>query len=169
METAHLGSVYTGPDLFGTGTILVSVSLMFTRDLVDLVRVGSAIWYQMGPLMKVISYGTVPFQFRTGPVWREWIRTAVDPIPKGSEHIRSRVNVALSKFVCKGRLSMMRKQNESTSDQRSWHQNDTPRIRSDTSSPRFCISPANFMHQRKNLECLNCIDSKSLIGLKSLK
>ena len=38
---------------------------MFTRDLVDRVGIGSAIWYQMGPLMKVILYGTVPFQFRT--------------------------------------------------------------------------------------------------------
>ena len=27
---------------------------MFTRDLSDPVRIGSAIWYQMGPLMKVI-------------------------------------------------------------------------------------------------------------------
>ena len=36
-------------------------------DKVDPVRIGSAIWYQMGPLMKVILCGTVPFQFRTGP------------------------------------------------------------------------------------------------------
>ena len=26
---------------------------MFTRDLVDPLRIGSAIWYKMGPLMKV--------------------------------------------------------------------------------------------------------------------
>ena len=63
-----LGSVYTGPDLFGTDTKLVWINLVFTRDLVDPVWFGSAIWYQMGPLMKVILYGTVPFQFRTGPV-----------------------------------------------------------------------------------------------------
>ena len=42
-----------GPDPFGTGTKLVRMSLVFTRDLVDPVRIGSAIWYQMGPLMKV--------------------------------------------------------------------------------------------------------------------
>ena len=59
-----LGSVYTGPDPFETGMKLVRISLVFTRDLVDLVRIGSAIWYQM----KVILCGTVPFQFRTGPV-----------------------------------------------------------------------------------------------------
>ena len=57
-----------GPDPFGTGTKLVRISLMFIQDLVDPVRIGSAIWYQMGPLMKVIIYGTVPIQFRTGPV-----------------------------------------------------------------------------------------------------
>ena len=63
-----LGNVYMGPDPFGTGTKLVRISLVFTRDLVDAVRIGSAIWYQTGPLMKVILFGTVPFQFRTGPV-----------------------------------------------------------------------------------------------------
>ena len=68
---------------------------MFTRDLADPVRVGSAIWYQMGPLMKVILCGTIQFQFRTGPVSTECIRTRLDPISDGSEHIRSRVNVAL--------------------------------------------------------------------------
>ena len=81
------GSVYTGPDPFGTGTKLTRISLAFTRDLLDPVRIGSAIWYQMGPLMKVIPYGTVSFQFQTGPVSTEWIRTMVDPIPKGSKHI----------------------------------------------------------------------------------
>ena len=51
-----LGSVYTGSDPFGTGTKLVWISVEFTRDghLVDPVRIGSAIWYLMGPLMKVI-------------------------------------------------------------------------------------------------------------------
>ena len=57
-----------GPDPFGTVTKLVRINLVFTRDLVDLVWFESAIWYQTGPLMKVILYGTVPFQFRTGPV-----------------------------------------------------------------------------------------------------
>ena len=43
-----LGSVYTGPDPFETGTKLVRISLVFTRDLVDPVRIGYAIWYQNG-------------------------------------------------------------------------------------------------------------------------
>ena len=64
----NLGSVYTGPDPFGTGTKLVWISFVFTRDLVDLARIESAIWYQLGPLMKVILCGTVSLQFRTGPV-----------------------------------------------------------------------------------------------------
>ena len=56
-----LGRVYTGLDPFGTGTKLVRISLVFTRDLVDPVRIGPAIWYQMGPLMKLILCGTLPF------------------------------------------------------------------------------------------------------------
>ena len=67
-DISFLGSVYTEPDPFGTSTKLVRISLVFTWDLVDPVRIGSAIWHQMGPLMKVISYGTVPFLFQTGPV-----------------------------------------------------------------------------------------------------
>ena len=63
-----LGSVYTRPDPFGTDTTLVWISLVFTRDLVDPLRIGSAIWYQMVPVMKVVLYGTVPFQFRTSLV-----------------------------------------------------------------------------------------------------
>ena len=55
-------------DPFGNGTKLIRISHVFTRDLVDPVWIGSAIWYQMGPLMKVILCGTIPFQFRTGPV-----------------------------------------------------------------------------------------------------
>ena len=66
--SGDIGSIYTGLDPFGTGTKLVWISLVFTRDLEDPVRIGSAIWYEMSPLMKVIPYGTVPFQFRTGPV-----------------------------------------------------------------------------------------------------
>ena len=42
---------------------LVLVSLMFTWDLVDLVWIRSALWYQMGPLMKVIPYETILFKF----------------------------------------------------------------------------------------------------------
>ena len=66
--SGYKGSVYTGPDPFGTGTKLVRMSLVFTWDLVDPVRILNAICYQMGPLMRVILSGTVPFQFRTGPV-----------------------------------------------------------------------------------------------------
>ena len=55
-----------GSDAFGTGTELVRISLVFTRDLVYMARIGSAIWYQTGPLLspilKVIPYGIVPFQ-----------------------------------------------------------------------------------------------------------
>ena len=43
-STKLLGSVYTGPDPFGTGTTLVRISIVFTRDLVDPVRIESAIW-----------------------------------------------------------------------------------------------------------------------------
>ena len=73
-----LGSVYTGPDPFGNGTKLIRIILVFTQDLLEPVRIGSAVWYQMGPLMKVILCGTVPFQFGTGPVQTEWIRFQTD-------------------------------------------------------------------------------------------
>ena len=96
-----LGSVYTGPDPLRVGRKLVWISLAFTRDLVDPVWIGSVICYQMGPLMKLIPYGTVPIQFRIGPVQSEWISTKVDPIPNGSAHIRSHVNVALFSSSCK--------------------------------------------------------------------
>ena len=33
-------------DRFETSTKLVRICLVFTRDLVDLARIGSAIWYQ---------------------------------------------------------------------------------------------------------------------------
>ena len=65
---SFLGSVYTGPDPFGTGTRLLGISLVFTWNLEDPVRIGSAIWYQMGTLMKVLLCGTISFHFRTGPV-----------------------------------------------------------------------------------------------------
>ena len=55
----------TVPDLL---LLLLLISLVLTRDLKDPVRIGSAIWYQMGPLTKVIQYGTISFQFRTGLV-----------------------------------------------------------------------------------------------------
>ena len=70
IESNVLKAAFTyGPDPFGTGTKLVRISLVFTRDPMDPVRIGSAILYQMGPPMKVIILClTVPFQFRTGPV-----------------------------------------------------------------------------------------------------
>ena len=55
------GRVYTGLDPFGTGKKFVQISLVFIRDMVDPVRIGSVIWYQTGSLnMKLIQYGTVP-------------------------------------------------------------------------------------------------------------
>ena len=72
-----------GPDPFGTGTKLVLISLVFTRDLVDPVRIGSAIWYQMGPLMKMILRGTT-----LEPVLCNRVDpTRVDPIPNEADHI----------------------------------------------------------------------------------
>ena len=44
------------------------------------VQNGSSVWCQLGPIMKVILYGTIPFQFQKGPK-TEWI-------PNGSEHIQ---------------------------------------------------------------------------------
>ena len=34
-----------GPDPFGTGTKLVQISPVFAQNLVDPVRIGSAVWY----------------------------------------------------------------------------------------------------------------------------
>ena len=69
--------------LHGSGSVwnrtkLVQMRLVFTWELVGPVRSDplAAIWYQMSPLMKVIPYGTVPFQFQTGPAER--IRAIVD-------------------------------------------------------------------------------------------
>ena len=61
-----LGSDYTGLDSFGTGTKMVRISPAFVYELLDPVRIGSDIWYKLGPLLKVIPYGTIPFQFPTG-------------------------------------------------------------------------------------------------------
>ena len=67
-DSAKRGSIYTGPDPFETVKELLRISLVFTRDLMNPVRIRQAIWCQMGPLMKVIPCGTKQFQFRTGPV-----------------------------------------------------------------------------------------------------
>ena len=65
-------SIQKGPQVLSSRTfrlwILKGKSGSVYGDLVGPVRVGSSVCYQMGPLMKVISYGTVPFHFRTGPV-----------------------------------------------------------------------------------------------------
>ena len=42
---------YTRTNPLKTGTKLVWISVVFTRDLVDPVQIGSATWYQMGQLM----------------------------------------------------------------------------------------------------------------------
>ena len=57
--------------LHGTGSVCNRYEIGTDKPCVytvDSVRIGSAIWYQMGPLMKVIVCGTVLFLFRTGPV-----------------------------------------------------------------------------------------------------
>ena len=52
-----------GPDPFGASTKLAQISVVFTQHLVDPLRIGSGMWYQMGPLTKVILCGTVLLQF----------------------------------------------------------------------------------------------------------
>ena len=79
------GSIHMGPSPLGTGRKLLRISLLFRWDLLNLVRIRSALWYQIGPLVKVILHETVLFQFQT----------IVDPIPNGPEHIQTRVNLAL--------------------------------------------------------------------------
>ena len=79
LSVANLGSIYMGLDPFGTSKKLVWISLVFTWGLVDLVQIGSAIWYQMGPLMKVI---------RTVPVSNCSHVNTVGLILNGSEHIQ---------------------------------------------------------------------------------
>ena len=80
LGTANLDSVYTRPDPFGTGTKLVPISLVFTRGLMNSVRIGSAIWYQMGPLMKEI-----PKWNRTVPVSNRSRVNRIDPCHSGSD------------------------------------------------------------------------------------
>ena len=62
--TVDLGSVYTGQDPIKIGMEPVKIgmdkSFVYT-ELSSPVRIGSVIWYQMRPLMKLISEGTVPF------------------------------------------------------------------------------------------------------------
>ena len=60
-------AAFTGIGQFGTGTKFARISLVFTRDLVDPVRIGSTIWYQMGPVVKVILCGTVPSHLEPVP------------------------------------------------------------------------------------------------------
>ena len=71
---------------------------MLRWGLVDPVRIGSAIWYQMGPLMKVIPYEPYRSSSNRSHVNRE------DPYhsrsdPNGSEYIQSRVNVAVNVYL----------------------------------------------------------------------
>ena len=75
-KNGNNGIAYTRLDPFGTGAKLVRISLVFTRDPVDPVPIGSAIGYQMAPLIKVIRYGTVPFQSSVN---------RVDPYHSGSD------------------------------------------------------------------------------------
>ena len=61
----YSGSAYTGPDPFGTGTKLVRMGFVFTRDLVDPVRIGSSIWYQSTYEGDPIWNSTVPVSHRS--------------------------------------------------------------------------------------------------------
>ena len=45
-----------------TCTKLLQIGLVFIQELENQVRIGSAIWYQIGPIIKVIPCGTEPFQ-----------------------------------------------------------------------------------------------------------
>ena len=54
---------------FETVTKLVQISFVFTQDMVDRVWFRSGIWYQMGPLMKVILGQRL---YGTGSVWNHY-------------------------------------------------------------------------------------------------
>ena len=86
IKAAFTGSIWNRYEL-------VLISFVFTRDMVDPVRIESAFWYQMGPLTKVIPYGTISFQLCRVPCKQSGSVT-VDLISNGSERIRSRVSVA---------------------------------------------------------------------------
>ena len=43
-------------DPFGTGTKLVQVSIEFIRDLADLLQISPPVRYQMGSLVKTVSF-----------------------------------------------------------------------------------------------------------------
>ena len=74
-----------GPNPFETGTKLVRISIVFTRDLVDPVRIRSAIWYQMSPLKKVPLFAifwrktypqTFSPEFLSISEYKSWKKTA---------------------------------------------------------------------------------------------
>ena len=52
----------------GSGTKLVQKSITFIWDLTDPLQIGSPIRYQTGSLVKVIKFGTMPFQGGTETV-----------------------------------------------------------------------------------------------------
>ena len=79
------GSVYTGPDLFGTGTKLVCV---YTGPG------GSGTEWICYLVLNESTYEGDPMWNRTVPISNRSRVNRVDPIPNGSEHILSRVNVA---------------------------------------------------------------------------
>ena len=66
---------------------LVLVSLMFTWDQVDPVWIRSALWYQIGPLMKVIPCGPKLFKYEPALCKTDYIHTTVDLIPNRSERM----------------------------------------------------------------------------------
>ena len=93
-----------GQDPFGTGTKLARISLVFTRDLVDPIQIGTGGGgggSEFGPPDRIcypVPHGSIyegdPISNRTIPVSNRSHVIRVDPIPNGSAHIRSRVSVA---------------------------------------------------------------------------
>ena len=78
IEFTEAKTALHGTGSVGTGTKLVRVSHVFTRDLVGPVWIGSAIWYQMSPLMKVTPYGTVLVPCKQNGSVPQWIRSQMD-------------------------------------------------------------------------------------------
>ena len=79
-----LGSVYTGPDPFGTSTKLVRISLVFTRDLF-----GSGTDRICYLLPNGSTYDSDPIRNRTAPVSNRTRVNRVDPYHSGSDPKRT--------------------------------------------------------------------------------
>ena len=80
-EQRYQDSVYTGPDLFRTSTKLVWIILVFTWDLVDRVRDGSAIW-------RILS-GTNGSTYEGDPIWNRTVPVSNQPRVNRVDRYRS--------------------------------------------------------------------------------